>query len=65
MDLSDALKLSPHNREIHRFAVRVREELRISQSGNNNEGEVKGPVGAGQQFSFVDEALADDDVSPK
>ena len=60
-DLSEVLRLQPRNREASLFAVRIREELRVSQSGNNNDDDAvkKCPVGEGEEFSFVDDVNAE------
>ena len=59
-DLTEDLRVSPQNREVHRLVIKVREELRASHNNNNNndedEDEKVGPVGASEQFKFVDDA---------
>ena len=57
IDLSEALNLSPQNRDLHRFMIKVKEELRqkeMSNDGNNNDKIL--PVGADETFKFVDDS---------
>ncbi len=65
-DLSEALRLSPQNRDVHKFIIKVKEEMsnNINNNNNNNKEEEedskKGPVGAREDFEFVDEASTGD-----
>lgn len=54
-DLNEALKISPQNREVHKFIIKVKEELK-EKSNNNEDDNKRGPVGAveSDRFKFVD-----------
>lgn len=54
-DLNEALKLSPHNRELHRMILRVKEEMTRSKFVNNN------VIGADlvDDIKFVDESSSE------
>eukprot|EP00095_Tigriopus_kingsejongensis_P002147 maker-scaffold583_size130250-snap-gene-0.13 protein:Tk02147 transcript:maker-scaffold583_size130250-snap-gene-0.13-mRNA-1 annotation:"protein tanc2 isoform x3" len=60
-DLTEALKISPQNREIHKFIIKVKEEFKENQKEkNNNRKESSGhqmPIGMEQKdcFKFVDD----------
>ena len=56
VDLTDALKLSPQNRDIHKSIIKVKEELRAWQNNNNEDSEKDKIIGMEKQdkFKFVD-----------
>ncbi|XP_059092196.1 protein TANC2-like isoform X3 [Tigriopus californicus] len=58
-DLTEALKISPQNREIHKFIIKVKEELKENQKEkNNNLNRPQYPIGMDQKdgIKFVDDS---------
>ena len=53
-DLQQCVRLAPEDREAGRLACALREDLRTREDNNNVK--AGAPVGAGEKFSFVDEA---------
>ena len=66
-DLTEALKISPQNRDMHKLVMKVREELQMSKNNNvdtldEEEAEKerlitkKKPIGADVEVRFLDDA---------
>ncbi len=53
-DLTEALKISPQNREMHKLVLKVREELQLSKNNNEEDGK---PIGYAESESikFLDD----------
>ena len=61
-DLTQALKISPQHRDLHKLILKVKEEMNTSSQMNNNMGQNYAPLGAellDDKIKFVDDSASE------